>query len=244
MKIRNRTLIRFAAWLASRPFIALSRMLRIEISCETPGTDISDPDATQQFIYCLWHDQILFPLLRSAQIKSLLRTRRCVALVSRHQDGLILTDFMENVGIHSVNGSSSRGGSQAMRQLITEAEGSSIFITPDGPRGPRREVKQGIVFLAAQTGRPIVPLGVACTKTWNFQGNWTNLVVPRPFTRLFIQGGRPITVPEGADRETLEQYRLQVEAEMARVERIARMELGLPVDELSETATLPQRRAA
>jgi len=244
VKIRNRTLIRFAAWVAALPFKALSRLIRIDIRCESPGTNISDPDATQQFVYALWHDQILFPLLRSAQVKSLLRTRRCVALVSRHQDGLILTDFMENVGIHSVNGSSSRGGAQAMRQLIKEADGSSIFITPDGPRGPRRQVKQGIVFLAAQTGRPIVPLGVACSRTWNFQGNWTNLVVPRPFTKLLIQAGKPIFIPENADRELLEKFRLQVESEMARVERIARTELGLPCEPAPEASAVPQRQAA
>lgn len=244
MKIRNRALIRFAAWLASLPFVALSRLLRMEIRCETSGTDISDPDATQQFVYCLWHDQILFPLLRSAQVKSLLRTRRCVALVSQHQDGSILTDFMENVGIHSVRGSSSRGGSQAMRQLIKEAEGSSIFITPDGPRGPRRHVKQGIVFLAAQTGRPIVPLGVACTKVWDFQGNWTNLIVPRPFSRLRIIAGQPIAVPEGADRETLEKFRAQVESEMIRVEELARAELGLPSEAPQDFGPTSQRTAA
>lgn len=246
VKIRNRTLIRFAAWVASLPFIALSRLIRIEIRCESPGTDISDPDAAQQFVYALWHDQILFPLLRSAQIKKLLKTRRCVALVSRHQDGLILTDFMENFGIHSVNGSSSRGGTQAMRQLILEAEGSSIFITPDGPRGPRRQIKHGILFLASQTGRPIVPLGVACARTWDFQGNWTNLVVPRPFTRLLIQAGKPISIPEDADRADLDQFRLLVESEMVRVENIARIELGLPIDELHSVAegSVPRRSAA
>jgi lysophospholipid acyltransferase (LPLAT)-like uncharacterized protein len=244
VKIRNRTLIRFAAWLASRPFIALSKLLRMEIQCETSGTDISEPDAEQQFVYCLWHDQILFPLLRSAQVRSLLKTRRCVALVSQHQDGSVLTDFMENVGIHSVRGSSSRGGPQAMRQLIAEAEGSSIFITPDGPRGPRRHVKQGIVFLAAQTGRPIVPLGVACTRTWDFQGNWTNLLVPRPFSRLRIHAGNPITVPEQADRETLEQFRSLVESEMVRVEELARASLGLPPEHSRLSETAPQRAAA
>ncbi|MCA9096415.1 MAG: hypothetical protein KDA68_23205, partial [Planctomycetaceae bacterium] len=118
------------------------------------------------------------------------------------------------------------------------------FITPDGPRGPRRQVKQGIVFLAAQTGRPIVPLGVACSRTWNFQGNWTNLVVPRPFTKLIIQAGKPIFIPENADRELLEKFRLQVESEMARVERIARTELGLPCEPVPETQAVPQRQAA
>lgn len=245
MKIRNRNLIRFAAWLIAQPFRWLSRSIRIEITCETPGTDISDLDVEQQFIYCLWHDQILFPILRSAQVRSLFKQRRVVALVSQHQDGSILTDFMQQIGIHAVRGSSSRGGSQAMRQLIAEAAGSSIFITPDGPRGPRRQIKQGILFLSAQTARPIVPLGVACSRVWDFQGNWTNLLVPRPFTRMVIHAGEPISVPETSDREQLELYRIAVEQEMQRVEALAQQSIaGLPPADTTSTTPTTHRRAA
>jgi len=131
-----------------------------------------------------------------------------------------------------------------MRQLIQEAEGSSVFITPDGPRGPRRHVKQGILFLSSQTSRPILPLGVACSSHWDFQGNWTNLIVPRPLSRIVIYAGSPISVPEDASRETLDAFQTQVESAMVQAEQAAKGRLSLLLGKSLDDQPTDQRRAA
>ena len=97
-----------------------------------------------------------------------------------------------------------------MRRLIQEAEGKHIVITPDGPRGPRREMSAGIVFLASQSGRAIVPTAFTCERGWRFGTGWTDLLVPKPFSKVHLLTGEPIHIaPDLADLST-EVLRVQV----------------------------------
>ena len=86
-----------------------------------------------------------------------------------------------------------------MRQLIREAEGNHIVMTPDGPRGPRRELSPGIVFLASHSGRAIVPSAFTCERGWRFGVGWTDLLVPKPFSKVHLLTGEPIHIPPDAD---------------------------------------------
>src|SRR6185369_6171521 len=117
------------------------------------------------------------------------------------QDGSYLTEFMRHVGIRGVRGSTNHGGDQALRELMRATSDCHVFITPDGPRGPRRVLKEGIVFLASRTGRSIVPCASGCTRAWSFQGRWTDLTLPKPFSRAIYVLGPPIHVPPGISRD-------------------------------------------
>lgn len=86
-----------------------------------------------------------------------------------------------------------------MRQLIREAEGNHIVMTPDGPRGPRRELSPGVVFLASHSGRAIVPAAFTCERGWRFGVGWTDLLVPKPFSKVHMLTGEPIRIPPDAD---------------------------------------------
>lgn len=161
-------------------------------------------------IYSVWHDAACFPIFAGRHL-------RTVALVSKHQDGSLLAAGLEMCGVGLVRGSSSRAGASALREMIDLPSDRNVVMTPDGPRGPRRRTKAGMVFLAAHTGRAIVPTGFAATSSWNIRGSWTNLSIPKPFTTLYLLTGAPIPVPRDASRETMAEIEAEVQAEMDRL---------------------------
>ena len=151
------------------------------------GTNPYLIEGEDRFIYCVWHDQLLIPIFGG-------KHRHTAALVSQNQDGSFVAAGLRSAGILPIRGSSNRGGAQALRQLIRESEGKHIVMTPDGPRGPRRELSAGVVFLAAQSGRAIVPTTFTCERGWRFGVGWTDLLVPRPFSKVHLLTGEPIHI--------------------------------------------------
>jgi lysophospholipid acyltransferase (LPLAT)-like uncharacterized protein len=152
---------------------------------------------------------------------------KIAALVSRHQDGSYLAEFMRYCNVRSIRGSSSRGGAQAMRELLAESDDYHIFITPDGPRGPHHETKDGIVFLASHTGRPIIPVTTLFTRAWHIRGSWTGQWIPKPFSRCLYLLGAPLVIPTDLSREQLGEQRQRLQSEMDRIEaKLARIALG------------------
>jgi hypothetical protein len=104
---------------------------------------------------------------------------------------------------------------------MAKARDCHLAVTPDGPRGPRRHVKQGVIYLASRTGLPIVPIGIAYVRCWRTRG-WDRFAVPWPFTGGIGVAGRVLHVPPGIDREEIERYRHELEARM--LEATARAE--------------------
>jgi lysophospholipid acyltransferase (LPLAT)-like uncharacterized protein len=113
---------------------------------------------TPQYILSFWHAHLLL-MLHS-------RFRRPIAVMSsRSRDGEYIVRVFEWYGVHTVRGSSSRGGTAALRGLLREAKsGKNIVFTPDGPRGPARVAKDGVVYAAKVSGLPIVPVAFAAKK--------------------------------------------------------------------------------
>ena len=138
--------------------------------------------------------------------------RQCCCLVSKRQDGSYLADAMSWLQYKAVRGSSQRGGAEAIRQLMTDTAGRHIVITPDGPRGPRRQMKVGPLFLAAQLGRGILPSAYVFKRGWRIRGSWTDMALPMPFTTVYLVVGDPIPIRPDLSRAELE-------IEMAKVQR-------------------------
>ncbi|MCP9927407.1 lysophospholipid acyltransferase family protein [Cyanobium sp. CH-040] len=146
-------------------------------------------------IYALWHCHVFFmPLLR-------LHARRPVAvLLSSHRDARIVGVAARMRGVDLVPGSSTRGGLTAYRRLLQLLRGGqSVCITPDGPRGPARQVKQGVLHLARQSGCAVVPVGLALTRRCRLR-SWDRSVLPLPFGRAVLALGAPLYVPGSRDR--------------------------------------------
>jgi len=213
MKIRSRWLNKFAVWLGMaglRALFATCRQVHLSTSDRLTLKYVAGPDDPDRFILCAWHDALVIPTFCSVKQ---VRQRTC-CLVSRHQDGGYLADAMAILGYSTVRGSTSKGGAQALKQLMDDTAGKHIVITPDGPRGPRRELKPGAVFLASQTGRKICVGAYVCRRGWRIRGSWTDMLIPKPLTTIYLLTSEPIAIPPDLSREQLHHYVGEVQAEL------------------------------
>jgi lysophospholipid acyltransferase (LPLAT)-like uncharacterized protein len=142
-------------------------------------------------------------------------------LVSLSKDGDLLAHAMNKLGYHVVRGSSSRGGARALLQIIREVRaGNDTIITVDGPRGPRHEIKPGILTLSWKTQAPIVTVSSVARSRYLFRKSWSQTYLPWPFTRVFIDYGHPIPPPESDAPEAFEKTKREVEQGLIERHRI------------------------
>lgn len=167
----------------------------------------SPSDIKTPAIFCLWHNRLILCMeVYRTRSRRITRGDGLAALISASKDGAFLAAILDRFGVEAVRGSSSRRGPQALLELTSWAErGYDLAITPDGPRGPRYIVQEGVMSLAQLTGLPIIPFSFhahrkICVKSWDqFQ-------IPLPFSRCDLSIGHPISIPReatDAERETL-----------------------------------------
>jgi len=157
----------------------------------------------QPRIYVFWHEYILIPLYLRGHCD-------LAMLLSRHRDADILTRVAYHMGFDCVRGSTNRGAAAALLELSRLGRSMHLTITPDGPRGPRRKLAVGAVFLASKLGLPIVPLGLGVDRPWRMK-SWDQHAIPRPFSQVRGIMGPAITIPPDLDREQLEVSRCRLE---------------------------------
>jgi lysophospholipid acyltransferase (LPLAT)-like uncharacterized protein len=159
-------------------------------------------------LWAIWHETILMSLWHH-------RDRDVHALISPSRDGELISMVGKFFGYTSVRGSSSRGGLEAVVEMVSALKaGKSCAITPDGPRGPRRQAKMGVVQIARQAGCLIAPFGFAAEHCWRLR-SWDKFIVPKPFSRAVFVYGEPIRVPaEGGEDE---KYLVKMQRELDRV---------------------------
>lgn len=181
-QIRNRLLARFGGGVLS----ALGGSLRIRIE---NGEELQGfRDAGQPVILACWHAWIL-------PLSHVHRNEGVSVLVSRHSDGELIARLVEQKGYLTARGSSTRGGAKGLRELVRAARnGADLALTPDGPKGPPRRVKPGVIVAAQLTGCPIVPIGVGAGRSWRV-GSWDRMAIPWPGTRLTVRYGAALQVP-------------------------------------------------
>ena len=164
----------------------------------------------QPVIFVLWHGRLL-------PLAYLHRGEGIVALISRSADGEYLARLVKRWGYIPVRGSSSRGGSAALRELVRHARsGRSLAITPDGPRGPRQQLKDGVLVASQLTGLPLVPAAAGADRAWWVEG-WDRFLIPRQFARVRVAYGPPLTVPRDAAAGELAAIRQTLQAELDRL---------------------------
>ena len=174
----------------------------------------------EKIIFAIWHNRLaLSAVLYRRHVLKFAPERRMAGMVSASRDGGLLAQILEHFGIEPVRGSSSRRGPQALIEMTTWAErGYDLAITPDGPRGPRYEVQDGVIATAQVTGLPIVP--VSYHLNWKIQAkSWDRFQIPLPFARCEITVGKILRVPrEAADAER-ENLRRELEMELRAITR-------------------------
>jgi lysophospholipid acyltransferase (LPLAT)-like uncharacterized protein len=169
-------------------------------------------------IFCVWHNRLGLAMhMYFGFARKQPTTQGLAALVSASKDGAFLASILEAFGVEPVRGSSSRRGPQALLELTTWAErGYDLAITPDGPRGPRYVVQEGVMSLAQLTGLPIVPAG--CHFGWKFQvRSWDRFQIPVPFSRCQLYLGQPIVVPRDCSDAEREALRKRLEAALKEI---------------------------
>jgi lysophospholipid acyltransferase (LPLAT)-like uncharacterized protein len=158
-------------------------------------------------ILTCWHGRLL-------SLAYHYRGRGFVPIISKSGDGEYIARIVKHWGYDPVRGSSSRGGTQALREIVKRGrKGKMLVFTPDGPRGPRNEVKPGILLAAQLTGMPIIPAAAAATSAWWFEG-WDRFMVPKPFARVVVGFGEPVFVARDADEAALNVIAQQVKTSL------------------------------
>jgi lysophospholipid acyltransferase (LPLAT)-like uncharacterized protein len=109
------------------------------------------------------------------------------------------------IGIRTIRGSTAKAGAAALQKMLEFAHRGHLAITPDGPRGPRREVQLGTIYLASRTGFRIVPIGVAYKSAWHAR-SWDRMGIPHPFSQAAGIAAEPLLVPPDLERDELAEY--------------------------------------
>ncbi|MDW7980004.1 MAG: lysophospholipid acyltransferase family protein [Verrucomicrobiales bacterium] len=200
---------RALAWIIYALVHAVAATLRYRLDPQTVRIVANLP---HQVIFCVWHNRLALSLIAYRKLANRAPPQhRLAAMVSASRDGGLLAAILELFGVQPVRGSSSRRGKQALLELTSWAErGYDLAITPDGPRGPRYIVQDGVMSLAQVTGLPIVPFSYDLD--WKIRPNsWDRFIIPLPFSRCYVRLGDPIYVPRDATEEQREQLRVQLE---------------------------------
>lgn len=160
-------------------------------------------------ITCFWHGR-LFMMPHAWQ-----SINPFSMLISAHPDGRFIAQAIQHHGLGTVTGSSSKGGTAALRGLLSLLkEGGSVGITPDGPRGPRYKASDGIVMLSRLSGVDILPATYAVSKNFIVQ-SWDRFRIPLPFCKAIMIWGQSIPAPsKKASGQELEKTRQHVENQL------------------------------
>jgi len=209
MAVKNGLLYRLL--LAGVPwfYTGLSRLLFATCRVRVHGREnLARCEAqAKPFVCAFWHYSVFaaVELIRSRG------GRGWGAMVSASEDGEFVARILVRQGVVAVRGSRNRGGFAALKGLIgLLRQGYNAAIVADGSQGPARVMQAGAILLAGKSGAPILPLAVAADRFWAFR-SWDRTLLPKPFARLDLWYGEPLTVPERCGSEEIEQYRLEME---------------------------------
>ena len=200
---------RYPWWMGPAEHVAAGMLLLLGSTWRLERLRIRERDARlyrgERCIFALWHARLLSLVYTH-------RRRSVAVLVSRHRDGELIARIIARLGYVTGRGSSSRGGEEGTREMLSHAEaGHLLALTPDGPRGPCQQVKPGLVYLASRTGFPILPTAAAASHEWVLE-SWDRFRIPWPFTRLVYAYGDPIAVPPRLADHEIEGWRVRIES--------------------------------
>jgi lysophospholipid acyltransferase (LPLAT)-like uncharacterized protein len=181
------------------------RTLRFDYRPQGPRLEPGNT-GDERYIYAMWHEYLLLPILQFAHPE-------VHVLISRSRDGQWVVELCRRLHVPVIRGSTSRGGAEAVRQMLRAGCRTHLALTPDGPRGPRRRVQPGVIYLASRSGLPIVPVGFGLDQPWRL-ASWDHFAVPRLRSRAVCVTADPVVVPPDLGASELEEYRQAVENAM------------------------------
>jgi len=209
----NPVVIAVLTWLSAFLLRNLFRSLRMSYV----GREVLDRlihAEGRRVMAAFWHGRLLMMPFAHPEVS-------WAVMVSRHPDGEVISRVAERFGIRPVRGSSSRGGGVALLGMVRASRrGYHLAITPDGPVGPREQVKTGTIELARLAGTPIIPVAFAASHG-RFERSWDRLLIPYPFGRGVFVYGEPVVVSPTAGPEEVEKARGVLEEGLCQVTALA-----------------------
>jgi len=208
-KILKKLKNKLSANILPHAIYALMRTLYATLRVRYEGIEVIESFYRKDrgFIAAFWHSMIIMASYPY-------RGKGIHVLVSQHGDGELIGRVIRKFGFHLVRGSSTRGGKQALQELVKLVnQNRDVAITPDGPRGPAEEVKPGVAQLARLTGAPVV-VGAFSASRLFVLNTWDRFRIPVPFSSVRFVIGEPIYYREGED---LEDFRKRIELSMKSV---------------------------
>ena len=180
--------------------------------------DIKDPTGQKAaakpgvpVIWIFWHNCLFAAPLTKKRFSGMAPAS---ALASASRDGAVIESMTACFGVKTVRGSSSRRGVAALVALKKALKaGEQLFITPDGPRGPRYYLQPGVIKLAQSSGAPIIPVRFEYTSAWKLN-SWDRFRIPKPFSKVTVFVGEAIDIPSKLDENGFESQRKRVEDEL------------------------------
>ena len=201
------------AIITSQPFIACvyrfirlySATFRLTVENEQPWMDHLRGGG--RVLLCCWHQQFMAAI----RYFKTYEPYRGSLMISRSSDGELIAGVARRSGFYPVRGSSSRGGREALGEMIDRLRetGFAGHIL-DGPTGPIGVVKPGVIQMAASAGAVIVPFYTSADRAWYFN-SWDRFMLPKPFARVTLRYGDPIPCPRPASSEEFEKQRRSLE---------------------------------
>ncbi len=172
----------------------------------------------RSIIFAIWHGNLLPGYMYVAD-------KQPYGVAGKHGDAEIISRIAIKLGYIPIRGSSSDGGREAYMKIVNvlNKKGSLVFITPDGPKGPAKELKPGTIKAAMRTGAAILPVGSATSKHWK-PTNWDTFYVVKPFGQIHLLIGDPMTFSEN---DNFNECSSKLKLELDRLEQEAMKRAGI-----------------
>lgn len=152
----------------------------------------------EPLIFAHWHGDEL-------KILPLVGRYKIATMTSTSKDGDLIAFALKRLGGATSRGSSTRGGSAALRGLVRLVrQGYRASIAVDGPKGPLHKVKPGIFELSKLVGAKIIPVGAMASSVYRFEKSWNKAELPLPFSKIVVYFGEPVPaiLPEAVSRDS------------------------------------------
>ncbi|MFC1828692.1 lysophospholipid acyltransferase family protein [Thermodesulfobacteriota bacterium] len=164
-----------------------------------------------RLVVAVWHQRFLPALAYVTKF----RYFKPIVMISQSRDGELAARLADRLGLVTVRGSSSRGGTTALL-AITEAlkQNPAVIHIVDGPTGPKGVVKPGLISMAQMSGAVILPIIISAEKAW-ILGSWDRFMIPKPFSEVTIEWGQPFVVPRDLDPAGHEELRQEIERSLS-----------------------------
>ena len=186
-------------------------LIKLTLKIEIIGKENMEED--KPYVLALWHNKVVATVLALGFIK------KRSGLASPSADGELISVPLEKLGYKMIRGSSGKDSVKGLVQLIKAVkEGYTIGTPLDGPKGPRFEAKQGMMYVAQKSGRPMVFMGAAYSKKWVLSKTWDKCQIPKPFSKVVCVISEPFYLEKSIP---VEDYKEIVEKKLNDINEVA-----------------------